>query len=259
MEKTTGKKLTLLLALQAMDSRLDEIEKIRGSLPEEVKDLKDELAGVQTRIKNTEEAILAAEQAIKECRKKIKEAQKLILKYEEQQMNVRNNREYDAITKEIDFQKLEVQASEKNIKAYYEAIENKKGEIEQARSLLKEKEKELENKKEELTSIMEESKEEEKELHIARAELVSKIEKRLVHSYEKIRSNVRNRLAVVTVKREACGGCFSTIPPQRQVDIREKKKIIVCEHCGRILADGGDLLLEENKKDTKVRSKAPTQ
>ncbi|MCG8340627.1 MAG: C4-type zinc ribbon domain-containing protein [Cytophagales bacterium] len=258
MENMIGKKLTLLLALQAIDNKLDAIEKIKGSLPEEVSALKDELTGVQTRIKNTKEDLLTTEQAIKEYKGKIKEAQKLILKYEEQQMNVRNNREYDAITKEIDFQKLEIQASEKNIKACYEAIDNKKVEIEKTKSLLKEKKKELERKKEELTLIMEESKEEEKALHIERKEIVKKIEKRLVHSYEKIRSNVRNRLAVVTVKREACGGCFNTVPPQRQVDIREKKKIIVCEHCGRILADVEDLILEEDKKATKTRSKAPT-
>ena len=257
MENTTEKKLTLLLALQAIDRQLDEIEKIRGSLPDEVDDLEAELTGVQTRLEHIEKDLLAAEQAVKAHREKIKEVEKLIRKYEEQQMNVRNNREYDAVTKEIDFQKLEIQASEKSIKAGYEAIENKKVERERTKALLKEKEEELERKKEELRSMREESKEQEKTLHSTRVELVGKIEKRLVRSYEELRKNVRNRLAVVTVKREACGGCFRTVPPQRQVDIREKKKIIICEHCGRILADVEELIPEASKKNIKTSSKAP--
>ena len=197
------------------------------------------------------EALLELKQAITDYREKIKVAENMVLKYEDQQLNVRNNREYDAIIKEIDLQKLEIQVSEKKIKASHEAIKEKEAHIEQIQLLLEEKQKEIEKKKEELQSITKESEEEEQSLHDHRTKLVKQIEERLIHAYQRVRNNVRNGLAVVIVEREACGGCFNIVPPQRQVEIKSKKKIIVCEHCGRIFAE----VVEQMPKATDKKSK----
>lgn len=248
MESTVAQKLDSLIKLQQLDSELDELTKVRGALPEEVEDLEDEIAGYQTRITKIENEITEVEKSIEDKRTAIKNAEKLIAKYEEQQMNVRNNREYDAITKEIELQQLEIQISEKKIKEAYESLEEKKGQIDSTRELLDERNKDLAGKKSELDVIISESEEEEQKLMKAREKATKQIEDRLLKSYTKIRNNAKNGLAVVSVKRGACGGCFNVVPPQRQAEVREKKKLIVCEHCGRILADVEDVIEEPEKK-----------
>ena len=232
-----AEKLALLVKLQDIDSRIDAIRKVRGTLPDEVKDLEDEIAGYQTRISKFEAQIADFEQEIEDKKKAIKESEALIKKYEEQQMNVRNNREFDAITKEMELQQLEIQVAEKRIKEAYANIEAKKEEVEATKEKVKEREADLKAKKEELDNLLAESEAEEAKLEKERTKAAKAVEERLLLAYEKLRKNARNGLAVVSVQRNACGGCFNIVPPQRQVDIREKKKIIVCEHCGRILAD----------------------
>lgn len=255
MERTVAQKLEALAKLQEIDSQLDEIKKVRGALPEEVGDLEDELTGYQTRIDKFNEDLKGLEQDISDSKQAIKDSEKLIKRYEEQQMNVRNNREYDAISKEIELQKLEIQIREKRIKEAYHKIELKKEEIAATEGVASERQKDLDSKKKELDSIMSESQEDENSLQSTRDKAVKDIEERLYKSYERIRTNARNGLAVVPVKRDACGGCFNIVPPQRQADIRDKKKLIVCEHCGRILADVEDeIVVEEPKKKTRRKS-----
>jgi predicted nucleic acid-binding Zn-ribbon protein len=255
MESTVAQKLDSLIKLQQIDSELDELTKVRGALPEEVEDLEDEIAGYQTRINKIENEITEVEKGIEDKRVAIKNAEKLIAKYQEQQMNVRNNREYDAITKEIELQQLEIQISEKKIKEAYESLEEKKGQIETTRELLNERNKDLSSKKSELDVIISESEEEEQKLMKVREKATKQIEDRLLKSYTKIRNNAKNGLAVVPVKRGACGGCFNVVPPQRQAEVRERKKLIVCEHCGRILADVEDVIIEETDKKKRIRVK----
>ncbi len=248
MENTVAKKLEALVKLQSIDSELDEIKKVRGALPDEVMDLEDEIAGYQTRVDKQNQEQKDVEDAIAANRVAIKDAEKLIQKYEEQQMNVRNNREYDAISKEIELQKLEIQILEKRIKEAYEKIEVKKEEIAATKEQLEERSKDLETKKGELETITKESENDEKKLEKARATAAKGVEERILKSYDKIRTNMRNGLGVVPVKRGACGGCFNIVPPQKQAEIREKKKLIVCEHCGRILSDVEDEIVEEPVK-----------
>ncbi|WP_422359744.1 zinc ribbon domain-containing protein [Reichenbachiella sp.] len=255
MESTVAKKLEALTKLQSIDSQLDELIKVRGALPEEVMDLEDEIAGYETRVNNHNGQIEELELAISNNKTAIKDAEKLIAKYEEQQMNVRNNREYDAITKEVELQQLEIQILEKRIKEAYANIEAKNEEISDTKNALEERKKDLDSKKGELDNITTESKEEEDKLLKGREKASKGIEERLLLSYNKIRENVRNGLAVVPVKRDACGGCFNIVPPQKQAEIREKKKLIVCEHCGRVLADVEEVVVEE-KKPTRTRRKA---
>ncbi len=256
MENTVAKKLEALVKLQSIDSELDELKKVRGALPDEVMDLEDEIAGYQTRIDKQNAELQDFEQNISNNRSAIKDAEKLIQKYEEQQMNVRNNREYDAITKEIELQKLEIQILEKRIKEAYEKIESKKEEIEGTKGVQEERQKDLESKKKELEVITQESEDDEKKLEKARANAAKNVEDRIFKSYEKVRNNMRNGLAVVPVKRGACGGCFNIVPPQKQAEIREKKKLIVCEHCGRILADVEDEIVEEVKPKRRTKRSA---
>ena len=255
MENTIAKKLETLLKLQELDSQLNSIRKVRGALPEEVRDLEDENVGYQTRIEKYNDELKELDNDIKAKKDGIKDAEKLIKKYNDQQMNVRNNREYDAITKEIELQNLEIQIFEKKIKGAQEQIEAKKVEISETEEVLKERKKDLDTKKKELDTLVAESEEEESKIGKSRDRLVKTIEDRLYNSYEKIRDNARNGLAVVAVKRGACGGCFNMVPPQRQSDIREKKKLIVCEHCGRILADVEDVIEVEEKKPRRTRAK----
>ncbi len=237
MENTIEKTLNALLDLQAIDYKLDDITKMRGVLPEEVEDLENGLTGLQTRSSNTHEELSHLEQSIATQRVSIKALEALVKKYEEQQMNVRNNREYDAITKEVDLQKLEIQLAEKRIKSTYERIEEKKLALEQCQVFIEQHQQMLSDKREALQVLMGESEGTEQELHEQRRKVTQHVEERLLKVYERIRKNVRNHLAVVVVKREACGGCFNKVPPQKQADIKEKKRIIVCEHCGRIIAD----------------------
>jgi uncharacterized protein len=249
-----SQKLELLQNLQEIDSKLDEINTIRGALPEEVNDLEDEIAGYQTRIDKFNRDIEEQEEEIQKNKNGQVDAQKLISKYGEQQMNVRNNREYDALTKEIELQSLEIQICEKRIKEAQQRIEDKKSEIAETQALLNERQKDLTSKQSELEFIISENRAEEQTLRDERDKAAQLIEERLLKSYNKIRDNARNGLAVVTVQRNACGGCFNIVPPQRQAEVRERKKIIVCEHCGRILAGVEEAAVgEEEKKSKKVR------
>ncbi|PSR53160.1 hypothetical protein AHMF7605_06260 [Adhaeribacter arboris] len=237
MESTVASKLEALMKLQQIDSQLDEIRRVRGDLPEEVRDLEDEIAGYEVRVNKFDEEIENLNQTIAARKQAIKDSESLIRKYEDQQSNVRNNREYDAITKEVELQRLEIQISEKKIKEAYYQIDQKHNEIAGTKQRLEERRKDLNSKTGELNVIVSESEEEERKLLADREKAVQNIEDRLLNAYTRIRQNVRNGLAVVTVKRDACGGCFNTVPPQRQSDIASHKKIIVCEHCGRIFAD----------------------
>ena len=257
MDSTVAQKLESLSKLQSIDSEIDEIRKVRGALPEEVMDLEDEVAGYETRVNNHNNVIVELEITITNNKTAIKDAEKLIQKYEEQQMNVRNNREYDAITKEMELQQLEIQILEKRIKETHAKIEAKNEEIEETKTALDERKKDLETKKSELDTIAGESQEEEKKLDKSREKASKAIEERLLNSYNKIRGNVRNGLAVVPVKRGACGGCFNVVPPQKQAEVREKKKLIVCEHCGRILADVEEVI-EPEKKPVRRRTTKTT-
>lgn len=237
IEISVEKKLVALHSLQLIDSQIDRIRIIRGELPLEVEDLEDEIAGLETRIDNHIQEIQSLEKQIADKQIAIKESQNLIKRYEEQQNNVRNNREYDALTKEIEFQSLEIQLAEKRIREFSMQHEKYTVEIENAQNILQERRNDLELKRSELADIVTETELEEKEL-MRKSESQQKfIEDRLLLAYKRIRKNARNGLAVVTVERDACGGCFSAIPPQRQLDIRMHRKIIVCEYCGRILVD----------------------
>lgn len=230
-------KLTALFQLQSIDSEIDRIKTVRGELPLEVNDLEDIVTGLETRIKKYNDEIAELEQGITDKKNTMKDANALIKKYETQQNKVRNNREYDSLTKEIEFQTLEIQLSEKRIKEYKAQIVSKKEMIEQSEEELKDRNKILKTKRAELEDIIAETQKEEDALIKRSKTAETIIEDRLVNAYKRIRSNAKNGLAVVTVQRDACGGCFNKIPPQRQLDIRMHKKIIVCEHCGRILVD----------------------
>ncbi|UZR93870.1 zinc ribbon domain-containing protein [Chondrinema litorale] len=259
MENSVSNRLDSLIKLQTIDSKLDEIKKIRGDLPEEVQDLEDEIAGYETRIQKFSNEISELDEAIKASKTGIKDSEKLIEKYEQQQMNVRNNREYDAITKEIELQDLEKQILDKKIKEFKEKIDVVKGRIGETEHTLNERLKDLATKKTELTQIISENESEEDKLLKDREKALKNLDDRLAKSYEKIRGNANNGLAVVSVKRNACGGCFNIVPPQRQADIKERKKLIVCEHCGRILADVEVVIEEEKPKRTTRKRKTTTK
>jgi uncharacterized protein len=237
MELTIAQKLDALLKLQLIDSEFDTLVKIRGSLPEEVRDLEDDIIGFETRIGKFKAEIETLNEEIDRNKSVKKDSEKLIARYGEQQMNVKNNREYDAINKEIELQHLEMELADKRIGESQFRIKGKQEEIKATQQSLSERKEDLKAKKQELDLITAESAEEEKGLKVQREEQATHIEERLLKSYNKIRGNALNGLAVVIVKRGACGGCFNVVPPQRQADIKDKKKIIVCEHCGRIFAD----------------------
>ncbi len=230
-------KLRALHELQSVVSEIDKIKTLRGELPLEVQDLEDEITGLKTRLANLEDEIKTLETAIKNKKIAIKDSETLIAKYTEQQNNVRNNREFDSLSKEIEFQTLEIELSEKRIKEFNTEMAEKKETIELSRALFKEREDDLERKKNELDEITQETKIEEEKLKSKSEKIESFIEPRLLTAFKRIRKNARNGLAVVTIQRDACGGCFNKIPPQRQMDIANRKKIIVCEYCGRILVD----------------------
>lgn len=236
-ERSTEEKLKFLYEMQMVDSETDKIKILRGELPLEVQDLEDEIAGLQTRLANIQEELKELETSVQNKKNEIVDSQSLIKKYQEQQMNVRNNREYDSLSKEIEFQTLEIELSEKRIKEFTAQLEEKNQMEAESRVLLEERSKDLEEKKDELNSIISETQKEEEDLKSKSEKFADLIEPRLLAAYKRIRKNARNGLAVVTVERDACGGCFNKIPPQRQLDIRSRKKIIVCEYCGRILVD----------------------
>lgn len=253
--QTVAEKLENLVKLQSIDTNLDEIKKLRGDLPNEVQDLEDEVEGYKTRLNRFQNDIDDLEENIRAHKNGIKDAEKLIQKYQEQQMNVRNNREYDAITKEIELQELEIQILEKKIKEAYEKIEQKKQDVANTENLIKEREEDLKSKKEELEDILGESAEEEDKLLKEREKASKKIEPKLFKYYEKLRKNLSNGLAVVTVRRGAAEGCNIIIPPQKIAEIKEKKKIVIDEHSGRILADVDMPIEEEKPKRTSRRRK----
>ena len=241
-------KLRTLFELQQIDSKIDKIRTVRGELPLEVRDLEDIVAGLETRVNNLTEELQSLEEGITDKKNVMKDAAALIKKYEAQQGKVRNNREYDAITKEIEFQNLEIQLAEKRIKEFKANIIAKKEIIEVSEAELKDRQKDLKLKQKELAEIVAETEKEEDSLLKKSKNSESMIEDRLLNAYKRIRENVMNGLGVVTVERDACGGCFNKIPPQRQLDIRMHKKVIVCEHCGRIFADVESPVLEVAKK-----------
>jgi predicted nucleic acid-binding Zn-ribbon protein len=245
MEKTKApetdisieEKLRALYSLQLVDTEIDKIKILRGELPLEVQDLEDEVAGLETRIGNLKDEVSGLEQAVARKNLEIGESQSLIKKYEEQQNNVRNNREYDSLSKEIEFQTLEIELSNKKIREFSHMVEEKKVLVEESEAALAERQADLDTKKKELDDIIEDTRKEEETLVDKSTLIETRIEERLLTAYKRIRSNARNGLAVVTINRDACGGCFNQIPPQRQLDIKSRKKIIVCEYCGRILVD----------------------
>lgn len=236
-EISIEEKLQALYFLQKVHSGVDKIKILRGELPLEVQDLEDEIEGLETRIKNHQEEIKTFDTAIANKKNEIVNSNGLIKKYNEQQNNVRNNREYDSLAKEIEFQTLEIELCEKRIREFTIQVNDKKTQIDQAKKLLDERKNDLSNKKKELEDIIADTQKEEDTLHQKALEFEHIIEPRLLNAYKRIRGNARNGLAVVTVQRDACGGCFNKIPPQRQLDIKSRKKIIVCEYCGRILVD----------------------
>ena len=236
-EYTVEEKLKSLYQLQVIFSEIDHIKTLRGELPLEVQDLEDEVAGLRTRIGNISGSIEEIKGEEAKRRAKIEEAKAMIAKYTEDQNNVRNNREYDLLAKEIEFQSLEVEFCEKKLRQYAGDLKAKHEEVERTNALLEERLAALEDKRNELEEIISETKEEEEKLRDRAKVLEGAIEPRLLQSFKRIRKNTRNGLGVVYVQRDACGGCFNKIPPQRQLDVKMRKKIIVCEYCGRILID----------------------
>ncbi len=237
MEVTIEEKLRALYELQKVDSEIDKITAIRGELPMEVADLEDDIAGLETRIEKLNAEIEAFENNIQDGKGKIKDSQALIKKYEGQLTNVKNNREYDALNKEVEIQGLEIQTVEKRIGEWKKSIELKKELIEVSNTELEGRKLDLENKNKELDNIVSETKKEEKTLLKVREKAEKKIEERLITAYDRIRKSVKNGIAVATVTRSSCSGCFGNIPLQMQSDIRQNKRIIICEHCGRVLVD----------------------
>ncbi|MFM8949353.1 MAG: zinc ribbon domain-containing protein [Bacteroidota bacterium] len=234
---TVEEKLQALFQLQLIDSEIDRIRIVRGELPMEVADLEDEIAGLQTRLQNLTEEVDGLTNLVTQKKQAIKDSKAAIKKYEAQQGNVKNNREYDSLNKEIEFQNLEIQLSEKRIKEYEFELQGQSTLLAEATTKLDERMGDLTAKKEELDTIIAETQKEEEQLLDFSNNALAQVEERLSAAYLRIRKNARNGLAVVTIQRDACGGCFNKIPPQRQLDIRQHKKIIVCEHCGRILID----------------------
>ncbi|HPS13417.1 MAG TPA: C4-type zinc ribbon domain-containing protein [Prolixibacteraceae bacterium] len=236
-EMSIEEKLRLLYDLQAVASEMDKLKILRGELPLEVQDLEDEIAGLKTRINNNQDEIKSLETAIANHKASIVESKNLIAKYTEQQNNVRNNREFDSLSKEIEFQNLEIELSEKRIRENSNELAKKTEAIDLAKEQLKEREDDLDRKQKELEEITNETKIETDKLNEKAMVIEAQIEERLLVAFKRIRKNARNGLAVVSVERDACGGCFNKIPPQRQLDIASHKKVIVCEYCGRILVD----------------------
>ena len=237
MEQTVEQKLKALYELQTIHTKIDRIRQVRGELPMEVADLEDDVAGLETRIQKIKAELDDVEDEIVTRKNLIKEAQANIKKYEGQLNEVKNNREYDAISKEIEIQGLDIQVSEKKIREYGFEITSKTQIYEKALADLEARRSDLDAKKDELGTITAETEKEENELTSQAEKATGNIEERLLTAYNRLRQNAKNGLAVVTIQRDSCSGCFDQIPPQRQSDIRQRKKIIVCEHCGRILVD----------------------
>ncbi|OMP31706.1 MULTISPECIES: zinc ribbon domain-containing protein [Mangrovimonas] len=253
-EASVEERLRALYDLQLIDSRVDEIRNLRGELPLEVRDLEDEVEGLNTRLEKLGSNLEMIDEEIKGKKNLIEEAKALIKKYSEQQKNVRNNREYNSLTKEIEFQELEIQLAEKHIKEFKAQIEQKKEIIAETKDRLKDRQTHLKHKRSELDAILAETEKEEQALLQKSEEYQEQIDSRLVKAYQRIRSNVKNGLAVVPIERGASGGSFFTIPPQIQVEIASRKKVITDEHSGRILVDA-QLADEQREKMEKLFSK----
>jgi predicted nucleic acid-binding Zn-ribbon protein len=244
-EISVEERLRALYSLQMVDSEIDKIKTLRGELPLEVQDLEDDIAGLETRLGNLREEVVVLDKSVLKKHNEISDSEALIKKYEEQQKNVRNNREFDSLSKEIEYQNLEIELFNKKIKEFNIQIEEKNAAIHESEAMLSERKLDLENKRSELDEIILDTQKEEEGLYKKLEKVQSIIEERLLTAYKRIRSNARNGLAVVPIQRDACGGCFNQIPPQRQLDIKSRKKIIVCEYCGRILVD--DEIINEGK------------
>jgi len=264
IELSVEEKLKTLYQLQTSLSEIDEKRGLRGELPLEVQDLEDEIAGLTLRIDKIQQEIREFQTAVTQKRVEMDQAQKSIERYQKQLDEVKNNREYDTLTKEIEYQSLEIELCEKKIKEALIKIEEKTHALEEGRENIKERQEDLKHKRSELNEIVQETREEEEKLRERIAELETKIEPRLLSSFKRIRKNARNGLGIVYVQRDACGGCFNKIPPQRQLDIKMHKKVIVCEYCGRIMIDPDlagvktvDATLEDKpKRKRAIRKKA---
>ncbi|MCS7085672.1 MAG: C4-type zinc ribbon domain-containing protein [Bacteroidia bacterium] len=237
MDLLVHQRLQALSQLQKIHSRLDRIIQIRGGLPEEVRDLEDELEGLETRIERLQQEIEQFRRDIADCNVAISVAKDNIVKFNAQLDNVRNQREHEAVSKEIEVAELEILAAERKIRKHNEAIQEREAKIAEVRRAYAERRHDLDEKRRELEQIMEETAIEEATLRARIQEAEANIEPRMLYAYRRIRQNMRNGLAVVTMYKGACGGCFAMIPPQRQYEVRQRRQIIVCENCGRILAD----------------------
>lgn len=237
-ERSVEERLTALYKLQTCLSEVDRIKNVRGELPLEVKDLEDDIIRLQTRIQNFQDEIARQEDIINVKKGDIEARKIKIAKYDEQINNVRNNREFAFLEKEKEFENLEIELAEKNIRDANTRIEEKKADIARTQEELGDREHNLADKKNELQDIISETKQEEEKLMMQAKELETKIDDYTLNAFKRIRKNARNGLGIVSVQRNACGGCFNRIPPQRQLEIKMHKKVIVCEYCGRILIDG---------------------
>ncbi len=260
-EISVESKLQTLYQLQTTLSAIDEKRALRGELPLEVQDLEDEIAGLKTRVEHIEGDINDFQQAVAQKQGEIKEAEESVERYKKQLDEVRNNREYDTLTKEIEFQSLEIELCNKKIKEANAQVADKTRERMRTQDLRNDRQQALDEKKSELDEIMQETREEEQALKAKAEDLETKIEPRLLSSFKRIRKNARNGLGIVYVQRDACGGCFNKIPPQRQLDIKMHKKVIVCEYCGRIMIDpelAGVKTVETEVVDDKPKRKRAT-
>jgi len=255
-------KLKTLYQLQTTLSAIDEKRALRGELPLEVQDLEDEIAGLNTRLENIDAEIAEFQRAIVMKRGDIDRAQHSVARYQQQLDEVKNNREYDTLTKEIEYQTLEIELCEKKIREAQVKIEERQHDLEQAQTLIGERQLDLDGKRGELSEIMQETREEEEKLKEKAHDLEAKIDPRILSSFKRIRKNARNGLGIVYVQRDACGGCFNKIPPQRQLDIKMHKKIIVCEYCGRIMIDpelAGVKVVQPGAEEKPKRKRATTR
>jgi len=256
-DMTVEEKLKALYQLQIIYTEIDKIKTLRGELPLEVQDLEDEIAGLETRMSNYQSDLATMKSADNEYQRTINKAQSLVDKYTKDLDNVRNNREYDALNKEIEFENLEIELANKRIREGAAKQRICQEEIEKIRAIIEDKEVSLEEKKNELDDIISETRQKEEELREQAKKKELLIEPRLLTSYKRIRKNCRNGLGIVYVQRDACGGCFNKIPPQRQLDIKMHKKVIVCEYCGRIMIDpelAGVKIVAPEEKPKKKRT-----
>ena len=258
-ELSVEEKLKTLYQLQTTLSAIDEKKALRGELPLEVQDLEDEIEGLTIRIDKIKREIDEFQKAVSQKKAEINEAQASVERYKEQLNDVKNNREYDTLSKEIEFQTLEIELCNKKIREAQTRIEEKTNELHENEEAIKDRQSDLDIKKSELDEIMEETRAEEEKLKEKVTELEAKIEPRLLTSFKRIRKNARNGLGIVYVQRDACGGCFNKIPPQRQLDIRSRKKVIVCEYCGRIIVDPELAGIKAEKVATDDKKKATTR